>query len=137
MSVSPGSAFPAPPASGAQFKLLSRGIVKPARAREVAAGRGWRALAPPAGPRGTSPTFSLRWACQAGPGWQRALALSLVRAVIHIVRSFLHSQIFTICVPQRALFLAEQAIKMARVPQKTQLWKAGAENQVLNQGCLS
>lgn len=39
-----------------------------------------------------------------------------------------------ICVPQRALSLVEQAIKMARVPQKKQLWKAGAENQAPNQG---
>lgn len=86
-------------------------------------------------PRGDQPhLLPAGGRAQAGPEWQTALALSLVRAVIHIVRSFLHSQISTICVPQRALFLVEQAIKMARVPQKMQLWKAGAENQVPNQG---
>ena len=65
-------------------------------------------------PRGDQPhLLPIGGRAQAGPEWQKALALCLVRAVIPIiVRSFIH-RYSQICVPQRALFLMEQAIKMA------------------------
>ena len=101
MSVSPGSGFPAPPASGAQFKLPSRGIVKPARAREVAAGRGWRALAPPAGPGRTSPTFSPRVGVP-GRSWVAEGPGSEPRQGSHPHRSFVPSftDIHHLCAPE-------------------------------------
>lgn len=86
---------------GGPVQTPLRGIVKPARAREVAAGRGWRALAPPAGPGRTSPTFSLRVGVP-GRSWVAEGPGSEPRQGSHPHRSFVPSftDIHHLCAPE-------------------------------------